>query len=97
MGDSDEEMQLMTEVALLDEQLKQADCPCDDKIYAHLFQDLEKTPVRKRVKIWRWRKELTQKLVDAMLSRSAPSASSGETAATSSPVIKLEPDCKRKF
>jgi hypothetical protein len=37
MGDSDEEMQLMTEVALLDEQLKQADCPCDDKIYAHLF------------------------------------------------------------
>ena len=99
MGDSDEEMQLMTEVALLDEQLKQADCPCDAKIYAHLFQDLEKKPVEKRVRIWRWRKGMAQKLVDAMLSRSsAPSASSGETAATSSPVIKLEPpDCKRKF
>ena len=99
MGDSDEEMQLMTEVALLDEQLKQADCPCDAKIYAHLFQDLEKKPVEKRVKIWRWRLEMAQKLVDAMLSRSsAPSASSGETAAASSPVIKLEPlDCKRKF
>jgi hypothetical protein len=100
MGDSDEEMemQLMSEVALLDEQLKSAGRPCDNKIYAHLFQDLNAKPVCKRVKLWRWRLELTQKLVDAMLSRSsAPSASSGETAATSSPVIKLEPDCKRKF
>ncbi len=98
MGDSDEEMQLMSEVALLDEQLKQAGRPCDDKIYAHLFQDLNAKPVWKRVKLWRWRKGLTQNLVDAMLSRSsAPSASSGETAATSSPLIKLEPDCKRKF
>ena len=41
MGDSDEEMemQLLSQVALLDEQLKQAGRPCDDKIYAHLFQD----------------------------------------------------------
>jgi hypothetical protein len=29
MGDSDEEMQLINDVALLDSQLKQAGCPCD--------------------------------------------------------------------
>ncbi len=45
MDDSDEEMQLMTEVALLDKQLKQADRPCDAKIYAHLFQDLNAKPL----------------------------------------------------
>ena len=95
MGDSDEEMQLMTEVALLDEQLKKADCPYDANIYAHLFKDLEQKPVEKRVRIWRWRKGLAQKFVDAMLSSSS-ALSSGETAARNS-CIKQETEPKRKF
>jgi hypothetical protein len=33
MGDSDEEMQLINDVVLLDSQLKQAGCPCDEKLY----------------------------------------------------------------
>jgi hypothetical protein len=95
MSDSDEEMQLMTEVALLDEQLKKADCPYDANIYAHLFKDLEQKPVEKRVRIWRWRKGLAQKFVDAMLSSSS-ALSSGETAARNS-CIKQETEPKRKF
>jgi hypothetical protein len=52
MGDSDEEMQSMTDVALLDSLLKQAGCPCDEKLYVHLssFQDLNAKQLAKRLK-----------------------------------------------
>jgi hypothetical protein len=97
MDDSDEEMQLINNVALFDSQLEAAGCPCKEKMYAHLFQNFNDKPLAKRLKLWRFRKELGQKLVADMLSCSAPSASSGETAATSPPVIKLETERKRKF
>jgi hypothetical protein len=45
MGDSDEEMLLMTDVALLDSQLKQAGCPCDEKLFAHLFENFNDKPL----------------------------------------------------
>ena len=83
MDDSDEEMILIKDVALLDSQLEAGGCPCKERMYAHLFEDFSAKPLPKRLKLWRFRKELSQKLVDDMLSRSAPSASSGETAATS--------------
>ncbi len=66
-------------------------------MYAHLFQNFNDKPWAKRLKLWRFRKELGQKLVAEMILRSAPSASSGETAATSLPVIKQETERKRKF
>jgi hypothetical protein len=96
MDDSDEEMQLINNVALLDSQLEAAGCPCKEKMYAHLFQKFNDKPLAKRSKLWRFRKELGQKLVAEMLSRSAPSALSGETAATSPPAIEQETERKRK-
>ncbi len=64
VDDSDEEMQLINDVARLDSQLKQAGCPCDENLYAHLFQDLNAKPLSKRLKLWRFRKELLrEKLV----------------------------------
>jgi hypothetical protein len=41
MGDSDEEMQLINDVALLDSQLEAAGCPCKEKMYAHLFEKFQ--------------------------------------------------------
>jgi hypothetical protein len=90
MSDSDEEMQLINDVARLDSQLEAACCPFKEKLYAHLFEKFNDKPLTKRLKLWLFRKELCQKLVDDMLSCSAPSASSGETVATSLPVIKAE-------
>ncbi len=37
MDDSDEELQLMTDVALLDSLLKKAGCPFDETMYSHCF------------------------------------------------------------
>ncbi len=95
MDDSDEEMQLINDVARLDSQLKQAGCPCDENLYVHLSRDLNAKPLAKRLKLWRFRKELLrEKLVAFQLSRST---ASGETAAASSPVLKQETERKRKF
>jgi hypothetical protein len=95
MDDSDEELQLIDDVARLDSQLKQAGCPCDENLYFHLFRDLNVKPLAKRLKLWCFRKELLrEKLVACQLSRSALSAASGETAATPPPV---EPERKRKL
>jgi hypothetical protein len=88
MGDSDEEMQLINDVALLDSQLEADGCPCKEKMYAHLFENFNATQLAMRLKLWRFRTEPCQKLVADMLSRSAPSASSGETAATSKRIVK---------
>jgi hypothetical protein len=55
MGDSDEEMKLIND---LDSQLKQAGCPCNEKLDVHLFQDLNAKPLAKRLKLWSFRKEL---------------------------------------
>jgi len=97
-SDDDEEMQLINDVALLDSQLEAAGCPCKEKMYAHKFLNFHDKPLAKRLKLWRFRKELRKNLVAEMLSRSAPSASSsGEAAATSPPVIKQETERKRKF
>ncbi len=96
MDDSDEELQLINDVALLDSQLKQAGCPCDENRYVHLFRDLDGKPLAKRLKLWRFRKDLRQKLVASLLSRSELSAASGETAATSPPVVNQETEHKRK-
>ncbi len=57
MDDSDEEMQLINDVARLDSQLKPAGCPCDENLYVHLFRDLNVKPLAKRLKLWRFRKE----------------------------------------
>jgi hypothetical protein len=98
MDDSDEELQLINDVARLDSRLKEAGCPCDENLYAHLFRDSDVKPLAKRLKLWRFRKELLrQKLVASVLLRSALSAASGETAATSPPVVKQETEHKRKF
>jgi hypothetical protein len=97
MDDSDEEMQLINDVALLDSRLKQAGCPCDETMYAHLFRDFHDQPFAKRLKLWRFRKGIRHKLLADLASHTAPSASSGETAATSTPVIKQETERKRKF
>jgi hypothetical protein len=97
MGDSDEEMQLINDVALLYPRLKQAGCPCDETMHAHLSRDFDDKPFAKRLKLWIFRKNLRQKLLADMLSRSAPSASSGEAAAMSPPVIKQETERNKKF
>jgi hypothetical protein len=100
MDDSDEEMQLINDVNSLDSQLKQAGCPCDESLYVHLFQDLKEKPLARRLKLWRFRKELLRKkLVATQLSATQLllSAASGETAATSPHVIKQEMKRKRKF
>jgi hypothetical protein len=56
MDDSDEDLQLINDVAHLDSQLKQAGCPCDENLYVHLFRDLDKKPLAKRLNLWRFRK-----------------------------------------
>jgi hypothetical protein len=45
MDDSDEELQLINDVARLDSQLKQAGCLCDENLYLHLFRDLNVKPL----------------------------------------------------
>ncbi len=54
MGDSDEEMQLINDFALLDSQLEAAGCPCKEKMYAHLFENFNDKPLAKRSKLWRY-------------------------------------------
>jgi hypothetical protein len=98
MDDSDEELQSINNVARLDSQLEEAGCPCDETLCVHLFRDLDGKPLAKRSKLWRFRKELLrQKLVAFMLSRSALSAASGNTAATSPPVVKQETKHKENW
>jgi hypothetical protein len=41
MDDSDEELQSINNVALLDPQLKQAGCLCDENLCVHIFRDLD--------------------------------------------------------
>ncbi len=79
MTDSDEEMQLINDVALLDSRLKKAGCPCDETMFAHLFRDFDAKPFAKRLKLWQFRKDMRQTLLDDMLSHSAPSAAAGES------------------
>ncbi len=47
MDDSNEEMQLINDVARLYSQLriKQAGCPCDENLNVHLFRDLNEKPL----------------------------------------------------
>jgi hypothetical protein len=93
-----EEMQLINDVALLDSRLKQAGGTYDETMY--LFRDFDDRPFAKRLKLWRFRKDMRHKLLANMLLRSAvsaPSASSGETAATSPPVTKQETERKKKI
>ena len=78
MDDSDEELQLMTDVAVLDARLKKADCTCDETMYSHRFENFKGLPLANRLKLWRFRKQLREKLVAEMLPLSA---ASGETAA----------------
>lgn len=88
MDDSDdEELQLMTDVALLEGRLKKAGCPFDETMYSHRFLNFEQQPLAKRLKLWRFRKQLREKLLADTLS---PSAASGETAAAAPTVIKQE-------
>ncbi len=99
MDDSDdEELQLMTEVALLEARLKKAGCPFDETMYSHRFLNFEQQPLANRLKLWRFRKQLCEKLLAETLS---PSAASGETAAAAPIVIKQEikqeTEKKRKF
>jgi hypothetical protein len=100
MDDSDKEMQLINDDDSLDSQLKQAGCPCDESLYVHLSRDSNEKPLAKRLKLWRFRKELLRKtLVATQLSATqlSLSAAPGETAATSLPVIKQETERKTKF
>jgi hypothetical protein len=88
MDDSDEELQLMTDVALLDSRLKKAGCPCDETMYSHeshRFQNFIELPLANRLKLWCFRKQLREKLVAEMLPLSA---ASGETAAAAPAFIK---------
>jgi hypothetical protein len=62
MDDSDEKMQLINDVASLDSQLKQAGCPCNEIFNVHLFQDLNAKSFAKRLKLWRFRKELLRQI-----------------------------------
>lgn len=97
MTDSEEEMILINDVALLDSRLKKAGCPCDESMFSHLFRDFAGKPFAKRMQLWKFRKDMRQTLLDDMLSHSAPSATAGETAAaTSPPVIKREQESERK-
>jgi hypothetical protein len=98
MDDSDEELQLINNVALFDSQLKQAGCLATKIFMSINFLDLNAKPLAKRLKLWCFRKELLrEKLVVSQLSRSALSAASGETAAASLPFIKQETERKSKF
>jgi hypothetical protein len=97
MTDSDEEMQLINDVALLDSRLRKAACPCDETMFAHLFRDFDAKPFAKRLKLWQFRKDMRQTLLDDMLSHPAPSATAGEIAAASPPVVEQETERKRKF
>jgi hypothetical protein len=98
MDNSDDELQLMTEVAVLDARLKKADCTCDESMYSHRFENFKDQPLANRLKLWRFRKQLREKLVAEMLPLSA---ASGETATAAPAVIKeeikQERDNKRKF
>ena len=88
MDDSDdEELQLMTDVALLEARLKKAGCPFDETMYSHRFLNFEQQPLANKLKLWRFRKQLREKLLADTLS---PSAASGETAAAAPTVIKPE-------
>jgi hypothetical protein len=62
MDDSDEELQLMTDVALLDSRLKRAGCPCDETMYSHRFLNFNEQPSANRLKLWRFRKQLRKKI-----------------------------------
>jgi hypothetical protein len=53
---------LINDVALLDSQLEAAGCPCKENMYAHLFENFNDKPLAKRLKLWRFRKELRQKI-----------------------------------
>ena len=97
MTDSEEEMILINDVALLDSRLKKAGCPCDETMFSHLSRDFAGKPFAKRMQLWKFRKDMRQTLLDDMLSHSAPSATAGETAAaTSPPVLKQEQESRRK-
>jgi hypothetical protein len=85
--DEDAELELMTDVAVLDTQLNKAGFPFDETMYSHRFLNFSEQPLAKRLKLWRFRKQLREKLVAEMLS---PSAASGETAAAAPTVIKQE-------
>jgi hypothetical protein len=90
-------MQLINDVALLDSRLKKAGCPCDEGMFEHLFRGFAANPISERIKLWQFKKGMRQRLLDDVLWQSAPSASSGQTAAASPPVIKQETERKRKF
>jgi hypothetical protein len=98
-------IELINDVALLDSQLKQAGCPCDENLYVHLSQGLDLKPLARRLKLWRFRKELSQKIVAPLLSHSALSAlthtydfaASRGTAAMSPRVFEKETKRKRKL
>jgi hypothetical protein len=87
MDDSDEELQLIADVALLDSRLKKAGCPFDETMHSHRFLNFNEQPLANRLKLWSFRKQLREKLVAEMLS---PSPASGETAAAALTVIKQE-------
>ncbi len=69
-------------------------CPSFPR-FVHLFQDLNAKPLAKRLKLWRFRKELLRQ--NSVASQLSHSPASGETAAAPPPVIKQETERKRKF
>ena len=64
MTDSEEEMILINDVALLDSRLKKAGCPCDETMFSHLFRDFAGKSFAKRMQLWKFRKDMRQTLLD---------------------------------
>ena len=83
MDESDEEIHrnLIAEVASLDNQLYEAGRPCNEKLYAHLFKDLDLKPVAKRLRLWRMRRDMCKEMVPVA---SLPSRSDADRPAAAS-------------
>jgi hypothetical protein len=77
MDGSDEEFQSINNVALLDSQRKQGDCPCDENLYVHLFRGFRCETSGEEIEAMALKKELCQKLVASLLSRPALSDGRG--------------------
>ena len=73
-GSDDEELQLMTDVALLDAKLADAGRPFDETMFVHKFEGLQLKPLQKRLKLWRFRKQMREQLVASLPTRYASGA-----------------------
>ena len=98
-GSDDEELQLMTDVALLDAKLADAGRPFDETIFVHKFEGLHLKPLQKRLKLWRFRKQMREQLVASLPTRyaSGAPADTPEHQPIRAPTANVEYDSRKAF